>query len=106
MTHDPASALMALAEEYANELVAEVNEAACWESTASAAPARAALRAAIEEAVKVPQGWKLVPDSATQNMLNAANQGRKKGRSSSGDIYAAMLNAAPPADAALKRGEG
>jgi hypothetical protein len=59
--------------------------------------ARAALQAAIEEAVKVPQGWKLVPDSATHNMLNAANQGRKKGRSSSGDIYRAMLDAAPPA---------
>ena len=42
-------------------------------------------------------GWKLVPDTATHRMLNAANAGRKKGRSSSGEIYAAMLYAAPQA---------
>ena len=45
-------------------------------------------------------GWKLVPDTATHNMLNAANAGRKKGRSSSGEIYRAMLDAAPSATTA------
>ena len=59
---------------------------------------RAALPAAAPAAV--PGGWRLVPDSATHNMLNAANQARKKGRSSSGEIYSAMLAAAPPAHAA------
>lgn len=50
----------------------------------------------------IPAGWKLVPDSATHNMLNAANARRKKaGGSSSGAIYSAMLDAVPtpPVDA-------
>lgn len=41
------------------------------------------------------EGWVTVPDSATHKMLNAANTGRKKCRSSSGDIYRAMIEAAP-----------
>ena len=43
----------------------------------------------------VPEGWVIVPNTATHNMLNAANAGRKKGRSNSGDIYRAMIKAAP-----------
>jgi len=59
-----------------------------------------AARAAPASTGAVPAGWKLVPDSVTHNMLNAANAGRKKGRSSSGDIYRAMLDAAPSSPAA------
>lgn len=55
----------------------------------------AALCAHLSTAPQPQAGWKLVPDTATHNMLNAANAGRKKGRSSSGEIYRAMLAAAP-----------
>lgn len=48
-----------------------------------------------EVASREPEGWVTVPSTATHNMLNAANAGRKKGRSNSGDIYRAMIEAAP-----------
>jgi len=100
-TPDPVSALMALADDYAC-----VSYAARSASAAKGSSARAALRAAIVEAVKVPQGWKLVPVEMTQEMNDAGRAALSNGSVPLAAVYRAVLAAAPPADAALKtRGE-